>query len=396
MNSIRILFVTRSLPSHGLGGMETVAWDLARAFADRGHEVTILTTACARLRGTCTVEGITIHALDTPSGRYSAAWWRESRDFYQAGLRGRIDIVLSVSAGAMSLAAARDAADPALYFVQAHGTSWGEIASKLATFSVTNWLKAALGLKSIFAEFGYRRFDGMISIGPRVTRDTGRWPTRAVLGALPVDEIANGIDTAVFRFDPAQRAAIRARYGIPAAARVLLSLSRLHIQKGVQHGLEAFARAHRRDPALRYLIVGAGPHEAVLHRLAARLGIDGAVIFAGAIPRDEVPAYYAAADAFAFTTTRVEGLPLNILEALACGLPVILSRHIALAGHPHQFPVEPQDYDAVASTIADVLAAPAAPAPADRSCLLDREYWLTTAVDRYLDIFARRLADRSS
>ncbi len=374
--------------------METVAWDLARAFTARGHDVTIMTTACPKLAAESVIEGVKIFALDAPSGRYSPAWWRESEAFYRSRLRGRIDIVLSVSAGALSMAAARDAADPALYFVQAHGTSWGEIASKLATVNLKNWAKALLGVKSIFAEYGYRRFDGMITIGPRVTRDASRWPTRAVLGALPLDEIPNGIDTTKFCFDPGLRAGIRIRYGLAADAPVLLALSRLHIQKGLQHSLESFARAHRRQPTLRFLIVGAGPHEAELRRLAQSLQVEAAVVFTGAIPRDEVPAFYAAADAFIFTTTRVEGLPLNILEALACGLPVILSRHIALAGQRDQYPVDPQDYAAVAATIESVLALPRD--GARRTCLLQDGYWLSTAVDRYLDLFAARLAQRQT
>lgn len=392
MKSIRILFVTRSLPFHGLGGMETVAWDLARAFSARGHEVTIMTTACPKLATHNVIDGVSIHALDTPSARYSPAWWRESEAFYRGTLRGRIDVVLSVSAGALSIAAARDANDPALYFVQAHGTSWGEIVSKLATVNVKNWVKALLGVKSIFAEFGYRRFDGMITIGPRVTRDASRWPTRVVLGQLPLDEIANGIDTTKFRFDPGLRADVRTRYGFAADTPVLLALSRLHIQKGLQHSLESFARAYRRHPSLHFLIVGSGPHEAALRRLAQSLQIAAAVTFTGAIPRDAVPAFYAAADAFIFTTTRIEGLPLNILEALACGLPVILSRHIALADQRHQYPVDPQNYDAVAATLESILSTP--PDAAGRDCFLQSGYRLSTAVDRYLELFAARLALR--
>lgn len=392
MKTFRILFVTRSLPFHGLGGMETVAWDLARAFAVRGHDVTILTTACPALAPESIIEGVTIHALDTPSGRYSSAWWRDSAAFYRDRLRGGIDIVLSVSAGAMAMAAARDAGDPALYFVQAHGTSWGEIASKLATLNVKNWLKAALGIKSIFAEFGFRRFDGMITIGPRVTRDASRWPTRFVLGGLPLDQISNGIDTRKFHFDRNARARIRATYGLETQTPVLLALSRLHIQKGLQHSLVSFARAYRLNPALRFIIVGSGPHEAQLRRLAQSLRIDAAVIFTGAIPREEVPGFYAAADAFIFTTTRVEGLPLNILEALACGLPVILSRHIALADQPHQYPVDPQDSAAVAAAIGSAIAA--TDRDAERGCFLDRGYWLATAVDRYLELFAARFEQR--
>jgi glycosyltransferase involved in cell wall biosynthesis len=388
MRSLRILFVSRSLPFHGLGGMETVAWDLARAFAARGHEVAVLTTRCSRLASERQVENVTLYPLDVPSGRYSAAWWRESRRCYDTRLKGRFDIVLSISAGAMSIAAARDASDPALYVAQAHGTLWGEIVSKTATFSAKNWVKALINLTLLWGERRYRHFDAMVAIGPRVTADTGRWPTRALLGGLPVHEISNGIDTDSFRFDAAARAAVRARYGIAPEAPTVLALSRLHVQKGLQHALEAVARARRDLPGLRFLIVGAGPHEDALKGLSHRLGLDATAIFTGAIDRAEVPSIYAAADAFLFTSTRIEGLPLNILEALACGLPVILSRHLALTGQSHQYPVDPQHYDAVAATIISTIAAVAG---MERSCFLDPTYQLATAVDRYLDLFASLL-----
>ena len=384
MEFLRIVFVIRSLPFHGLGGMEAIAWDLARAFASRGHEVTVLTTPCPVLRDSQDVEGVRICCLEGPAGKYSQQWRRASERFYTEKLEGHTDVVLSVSAGAMSLAARRSKTDPAIYVVQAHGTAWGEIVSKLSTVSITGWIKALLFSRHLIDDLGYRHFDAMISAGPRITNDLTRLPTRFIIGNLPVHEISNGIDTDAFAFDQTERLRIRNQYGIPEKAPVVLALSRLHAQKGIQHALEGFARARAQHPELRFLVVGSGPHESALREQADRLNLGSSVVFTGAISRDRVGALYSAADIFIFTSTRIEGLPLNVLEALASGLPVIVSRHIAVPGQRHQHPVDPQNPEEVSKAIAEAVARRD---ETPRACRLEETYWLTRSVDRYLQLF---------
>jgi glycosyltransferase involved in cell wall biosynthesis len=60
--------------------------------------------------------------------------------------------------------------------------------------------------------------------------------------------------------------------------------------------------------------------------MARRLGVEGSVIFCGAVPNTEIPAYLNASDVFLNPTMRIEGLPIVIVEALACGKPVIAHR----------------------------------------------------------------------
>ena len=344
----------------------------------------MLTTPCPALRASQDLEGVRICCLEGPSGKYSRQWRRASEHFYTETLEGHADVVLSVSAGAMSLAARRSKTDPAIYAVQAHGTAWGEIVSKLSTVSITGWIKAVLFSRHLVDDLGYRRFDAMISAGPRITNDLTRLPTRFIIGNLPVYEISNGVDTDAFAFDPAERLRIREQYGIPENAPVVLALSRLHAQKGIQHALEGFARARTQYPELRFLVVGSGPHESALREQADRLNLGTAVVFTGAVNRDRVGALYSAADIFIFTSTRIEGLPLNVLEALASGLPVIVSRHIAIPGQRHQYPVDPQNPEEVGKAISDAIARRD---EMPRTCQLEETYWLTRSVDRYLQLF---------
>jgi phosphatidylinositol alpha-1,6-mannosyltransferase len=137
-----------------------------------------------------------------------------------------------------------------------------------------------------------------------------------------------GVDAAVFRPDPAARAALRGRYGLGDRP-VVTCVSRLVPRKGQDTLLRAWPAVLRRVPDAALLIVSGGPYEKTLRRLAAQAGVAGTVRFTGSVPQDELPAHYAAGDVFAMPcrTRRggldVEGLGIVYLEASAVGLPVV-------------------------------------------------------------------------
>ncbi|MBI2993661.1 MAG: glycosyltransferase [Gammaproteobacteria bacterium] len=111
---------------------------------------------------------------------------------------------------------------------------------------------------------------------------------------------------------------------------LVLFVGRLVEKKGVRHLIEAFGTVHRASPDARLVIVGEGPESVVLRREVASRGLDACVTFAGAVPRQEVAAYFrsAAVAVFPFMVTASgdqEGLGLVVVEAQACGCPVIAS-----------------------------------------------------------------------
>ncbi|GEL17166.1 glycosyltransferase family 4 protein [Pseudonocardia asaccharolytica] len=145
----------------------------------------------------------------------------------------------------------------------------------------------------------------------------------AALELLP-----SGIDAERFRPDPAARAELRARYRLGDAP-VVACVSRLVARKGQDMLIRALPEIRRRVPGARLLIVGSGPDAARLRALAARHDVTGPVVFTGAVPADELAAHQAVADVFALPCrTRgggldVEGLGIALLEASACGVPVV-------------------------------------------------------------------------
>jgi glycosyltransferase involved in cell wall biosynthesis len=391
---MRILIVARSLPFHRTGGMEVVAWDLACALRDAGHVVTILTTGLdkATVDLGYQVHGLSIVALNTTAGEYSAAWWKLSARYAEMNCRD-IDVVLGVSAAANAMVVSDDNALRPIYVFQAHGTSWGEFVSKWRQRSIKSWVGSVRNVYwGFFKDWIYRRYDGVVAIGDLVDKQLRVPPGSWLRGNTPLRLISNGIPDHLFLFDKSRRHSMRTALGLGEENQLLLSLCRLHPQKGVMIGLEAFAQAAKLDPRLYYAIVGDGPQYDELVSRTKSLGMSERVHFAGRVERQNVPDWYLAADLFLFPTQRVEGLPINLLEALASGLPVIASHGGADSALPLDF-VPMHDVAAFCDAILRNL--PDQKLIQDtRSSRLPDCYCISTSSKNYVDFFEELLARR--
>ncbi|WP_369196164.1 glycosyltransferase family 4 protein [Streptomyces djakartensis] len=121
---------------------------------------------------------------------------------------------------------------------------------------------------------------------------------------------------------------VRARLGLTDRP-VVVCVSRLVRRKGQDTLIRAMPRILAAEPDTVLLIVGGGPYEKDLRRLAGEAGVAASVRFTGSVPWSELPAHYGAGDVFAMPcrTRRggldVEGLGIVYLEASATGLPVV-------------------------------------------------------------------------
>jgi glycosyltransferase involved in cell wall biosynthesis len=100
----------------------------------------------------------------------------------------------------------------------------------------------------------------------------------------------------------------------------LLSVGHLIERKGHDIAIEAL----RYLPDYQLLLAGQGPEQSNLKSLATRLGVHGRVRFLGSVPHEELRTIYSAADALVLASSR-EGWPNVLLEAMACGTPVVAS-----------------------------------------------------------------------
>ena len=165
------------------------------------------------------------------------------------------------------------------------------------------------------------------------------------------------------RFDPARfREAGQARRrqcGIAPEAPVVIAVGALNVHKSYGDLLDALAAARRTVRAARRILVGDGPQRGELAARAARLGLTEAVAFTGRVPYDAVPEWLAAADVFA-SSSRNEGTPRAVLEAMALELPVVATA----AGGVAEVVVEgatglltaPGDAAALGARLAELLA----------------------------------------
>ncbi|MEU3603207.1 glycosyltransferase family 4 protein [Streptomyces sp. NPDC006798] len=188
-------------------------------------------------------------------------------------------------------------------------------------------------------EAGWARLPAARSLLRRIGEGTdtitylGEYTRSRIAAALTPEAAARmvqlppGVDEKTFHPDSGG-ALVRDRLGL-ADRPVVVCVSRLVPRKGQDTLILAMPRILARVPDAVLLIVGGGPYEKDLLRLAETTGVAGSVRLTGAVPWSELPAHYGAGDVFAMPcrTRRggldVEGLGIVYLEASATGLPVV-------------------------------------------------------------------------
>jgi glycosyltransferase involved in cell wall biosynthesis len=141
--------------------------------------------------------------------------------------------------------------------------------------------------------------------------------TQLGVDASKIFVLRNGVDTRLFH--PVDRESQRARLGVTGT--VLLMVGNLVALKGHEIVLRALCEY----PGACLLIIGEGREQRSLEELARTLGIRERVRFLGAMPQEQLAEYYGAADALVLASSR-EGWPNVLLEAMACGTPVVSTR----------------------------------------------------------------------
>lgn len=157
------------------------------------------------------------------------------------------------------------------------------------------------------ARIAFRRAALVCPVNERLREAIAGYGVRARFRIVP-----NTVDTATFHTDDAP----------PREGRARLVNVALHVEvKALDVLLRAFASALERHPELRLQLIGDGPLTPELRELAARLGLGDRVNFAGRAAPPEIAAALRDSDVFAISSLS-ENMPLAVLEALCCGLPV--------------------------------------------------------------------------
>ena len=168
----------------------------------------------------------------------------------------------------------------------------------------------------------------------------------------------NGVDQNFFY--PMNKERSKDKLGLPENKLLILTVRRLVYKNGLDTLLESASLLARDCPNLLFIVVGNGPDRKFMTNRIRQLGVNDNVRLAGFVPEELLPLYYNAADYFVIPSSSGEGLPLVLLEAMACGLPVIAT---TVGGTPEIIKdmvngvlVPPRNQEALAQTISKLLS----------------------------------------
>lgn len=347
---MKLLVVSQDFPPR-IGGIQTYTLELARRLA----------AWCERL------EVIAPHAPDCEALDATLPFFvhrvKSSSDWLLA--RGAPSIVTRARAGrydaaffaqwttAISALPARRTGFPRKVFVAAHGR-------ELLLRPAERVRVAQQGYDSL-RRWVLGSADGIFAVShytAGLCRDLGVDPAR-------VHVVPNGVDAA--RFDvadaPERIARFREKHGLVDVP-CYCTVARMVRHKGVDTGIAALPQLRQHVPDATYVVVGSGPDLRRLRHLARHHGVEDAVRFLGRVSDEEVVDALLACDAFALlsreASPNVEGFGLVLLEAGACGRPVVGARSggivDAVADGESGHLVEPDDVPGTAKALASILS----------------------------------------
>ena len=376
-------------PAWAYGGTCRAAWELARALVRHGLQVAVFTTDALDAQQRTgpafeVVEGVEIHRVANLSNRL--AW---SRVFLPLGFGSQLSAAVA-RADVVHLHEFRSYQNAvALPIIERQGkpfvvTPQGSLPRIMGRYA----------LKAVYDQlYGRRilrraaRLHALDDMERRQYIALGVEPARIAIRP-------NGIDPAEFD-SPPDAAAFRARHGIAAGTPIVLFLARVNRIKGVDFLVQSFALVHKRVPQALLLIVG--PDDGYLgevKRQVNALGIAEHVRFIGYLDGKEKLAAYRAASVYVLPST-YDIFGITLLEALACGTPVIATDGVGFADFMRQnnigAVVNFGDTAALQAEIVRVLQQPvpelAARSAAGRRYVLENFGWDSIARD-WLPVYA--------
>lgn len=358
--SLRIAHV---LSSFALGGQERVALELAAAQVRRGHEVTAVSLAPLP-HGVLAKEFLArkIEVRSVPKGRSFDA--RTIVRLAKLFREQRVAVVHTHNPQPLAYGAPAGRLAGVAVVHTKHGAN-PDGGRRL-------WLRRAAG----HLAHAYVAVSGGTAEVARRNREC--WPRR--LRVIP-----NGVDLEAFGPDAAARREVRAELGIPPETFLLGTVGRVSVEK--DHALLVRAARPILGARVRLVIVGDGPELANVRAEASPH--EPWIVLTGV--RHDIPRVLASLDAFVLSS-RSEGSPLALLEAMSCGLPVVATNVGGVAevidlGRAGAL-VPPRDEQALTRTLAELVADPRAAEDLGRRARRRAcRYDLDAVVDRYMALY---------
>ena len=308
---MNLLLINYEYPPIGGGGGNATMF-IARALHRLGHRATVLTSAFAEHSGIQDDGGVSVHRLNVSRHDPERASQREMLSFVLAARRAAPLIAASAAIDAAIVFFTLPCGPVALRLFQTMRIPYvvcsqgGDVPGVVPEIAWQHWLLTPL------------RRQVLRSARAIVAVDSGLARLSTIADPFPVKVIPNGVDSRYYFPRPEPKAG-----GDPI---MVLFVGRFHRQKNLPFLLEQLARVHAAAPGgWRLALVGDGEERPRLEECVHRLGLTKITAWHGWLKdKTSLRNLYQQADVVV-NPSLYEGLPNVVLEAMACGLPVIAS-----------------------------------------------------------------------
>jgi glycosyltransferase involved in cell wall biosynthesis len=380
---MRFLLINYEYPPIGAGAA-TATQAIARNLVKLGHEVTVLTARYGDLPSVRVEDGVTVRRIQCLRRRADRCSVTEMTSFVLSALFSLVFVMprirpnatiafFSIPCGPIALLGKMLFRIP--YVVSLRG---GDVPGLVPEIEGTHRFLQTVRRASL---------ERAVAV---IANSNGLRDLSVAADRVPVDVIPNGVDTEFFSpAPPATSLSGSDRFRV-------LFVGRFHAQKNLMVLLSQFARL--RDESARRVelhLVGDGPLLEQLQEHAAKLGLNGEIKWHGWLTRSELRHVLQSCDCFV-NPSLYEGMPNAVLEAMACGKPVVASRipgNDAVVQHEATGLLFPLEEPAVLGTsLARLVNDPARAAEMGQKAreLVKREYCWNRVADAYAQLFQRR------
>jgi glycosyltransferase involved in cell wall biosynthesis len=311
----RICLVTHFFPPH-MGGIEKVSYEQSKRLTKSGYQIDVLTSKI-KGRNQHPAKGINVFQYPTlnVAERIGVPYPILSIEAYKkfTGLIRKCDLVHAHGHVYLSsyLAAKIAKKHNKPFILTQHNTF----------INYQSWLNMLEYLNDLAIGKAVLKIADRIIV---VSKKTREYIFKLGADKSKTSVIYNGVDINYFK--PVNRGASREKLGLPKNRKIILSVRRLVYKNGLDTLIESVPSVARYHPDTLFVFVGKGPSRKLIEDRIKELGIQDNIRLAGFVPDELLPTYYGAADYFVLPSASGEGLPLVLLEAMACGLPVLATK----------------------------------------------------------------------
>lgn len=309
---MKILIITHEFPPIG-GGGANACYYLSKGYVEQGNEVTIVTANYNGLPERETINGVTVirvnskrqhrdHCSFAEMASYLVKAFFVANDLVKKEKFDVCQVFFGIPSGPIGYWLKKRYKIP--YVIRFGG---GDIPGAQDRFALI------YKVISPFLKVIWKNADGLIANSEGL-----RERARGFYDKKPIEIITNGVDTDYFT--PSKEG----KTDTDEAVNVLF-VSRLMEGKGLQFVIPKLKNImDNSGKKVKLVIVGDGPYREQLEQMAAQSGVESSIFFEGFKNKEEIIRYYQQADIFILPSKR-EGMPNVVLEAMGCGLPVVMT-----------------------------------------------------------------------